>query len=261
MRHSTKLLLKLALVCGIIGAAFCIAGFCFGFTTKDFYTAVDNAELNGNILHDGVVGVMQDVTGGEHDYEQTFDGIDSLELDAGVADCTIRVTDTDQWEVAGSGLPAGFSCKQNGSKLKIKCKKRTWFASYNGGAVLEINVPESAELDEVEIDAGVGTVEIGDFLKCRKMDIDCGVGTCSVSVDVSKKLEIDGGVGDINVTLPGREEDFDYDLDVGLGSLTLGDSENGGIGAREKRDNGADKTISVDGGVGDVTIEFEDYED
>lgn len=260
MKRSTRNLLKAALICFVIGAAFGISGFCTGFHGSDFSAAVENGyfTLVGPI-GEKTTSLISDATQSKHSYNDTFSDVEKLKLDTGVADCRIIPYDGEVWKVTGSNLPSSFKCEQKGSELKIDSSNSWGFFSHGNRHVqLNIYIPQSQEVKKIEIDAGVGDFEVGnEFLKCRELEIDSGVGDCTIRADITRKLDIDGGIGEINLTLKGEEEDFNYDIDGGIGSLDIGDNHYSDLGNDEKIDNHASKDIILDTGVGAVTIDFE----
>lgn len=260
MKRSTRKLLTAALICFVIGAAFGISGFCTGFHVSDFQNAVEEGYFTiAGPVGEKVGSFVTDVTASARSYDGTFTGVEKLKLDTGVADCRIIPYDGDTWKVTGSNLPSSFKCRQKGSELKIDSSNSWRIFGFDSGHVrLEIYIPQSQEVEKIEIDAGVGNLEAGDeFLKCRELDIDSGVGDCTIRADITKKLDIDGGVGEIRLTLKGGEEDFNYDIDSGIGGLDIGGAHHSGLGNEEKIHNDASKDIILDTGVGAVTIGFE----
>lgn len=260
MKRSTRNLLKAALICFVLGAAFGISGFCTGFRTSDFNAAVDKGYFTlAGPIGEKTTSLVADATKSKRSYNGTFSDVEKLKLDTGAADCRIIPYDGETWKVTGSNLPSSFKCQQKGSELKLDSSNSWRFFSFgNQHAQLDIYIPQSQEVEKIEIDAGVGNFEVGDeFLKCRELEIDSGVGDCTIRADITRKLDIDGGVGEIYLILKGEETDFNYDIDSGIGSLEIGGSHYSDLGNEEKIDNDASKDIILDTGVGAVTIEFE----
>lgn len=269
MRRSTRRLLKAALVFFVIGAAFGISALCTGFRSADFKTAVEEGYFTlpgiledrlGSDVGDKISGLVSGGYAARRSYNGTFSGVEKLDLETGVAQCRIIPYDGKTWKVEGSNLPSGFECEQKGSELKID-SGISWsmFGFGNKHVVLDIYIPRTQEVKKIKIDAGVGSLDVGDeFLKCRELKISSGVGDCRIRADITGKLEIDGGVGAVRVTLKGAEKDFNYDVDSGIGDLDIGDSHYSGLGNEQKIHNNASKDVVADTGVGSVTIDFEE---
>lgn len=270
MKKSTKALLMAALCMVIVGAAFCIVGACFGFTFSQFIEAAEEGRLEIQLPFD--MGIKQEPSvkrvteplptsvyeGAEAEYQETFRGIDSLDLDLRVAQCTIFLWNEEEFLVKGADLPDDFDCRKEGRELEIDCDEDEWrFWEKRTGAVLEIYVPREQLLEKVVIAAGVGEIEVQDgYLICEELQLESGVGACRIRADVQEKIEIDGGIGSVELELKGRETDFNFDLDNGVGEVLIGDAHLKDLGADEQIDNDADKEVIIDNGIGNITIRF-----
>lgn len=263
MKRGTKGLLKAALTMTILGAAFCIAALCLGFSPRELEAAVEEGkfELVGSEkMQRKVTSIVKDATEDSGDFEQAYTSIDSLDLNIGVADCELIMHEGDELLVKGYDLPSSFSCRQNGDTLKIECEVSGWqFWQQNNDAVLELYIPSDLKLKEVKLDCGVGTIESRDgFFTCDELEVDMGVGDCSFWADIREKADIDGGVGNLELTLNGDKEDFNYDIDCGIGEITIGDETFSNLGEDQKINHHADKEIEIDCGIGEVEIAFEE---
>lgn len=272
MKKTTKALLMGALCMLIVGSAFCITGFCFGFTFTEFAKAVEQGRLEIHIPFGDIEEEDGSDTGESRtesaervvlldtdaEYSESFTGIEALDLELSVAQCTIVLWEEEEFLVQGSNLPADFQCRKDGKELEIDCGEDDWkFWENHNGAVLELYVPVSQCLKKVEIAAGIGEIEVQDgFLWCQKLSLDSGVGACNISVDASEKVEIEGGIGEVVLNLKGKETDFNFDLDNGVGEVVIGNSHLKELGADEWIDHGASKTVAIDNGIGSIMIHF-----
>ncbi len=130
---------------------------------------------------------------------------------------------------------------------------------------------EGLQTDYLKISAGAGNIK-GTDLTAQKADFNGGVGNITLNdvnftnatfengvgnLKISGKLlgrtEIKCGVGDVNLELQGNEEDYDFDIDSGLGTIRLnGEKISENLGSNRK----ADHRMIIDGGVGNVRIEM-----
>lgn len=258
MTRTTKTFLKAAFVFALIGSAFCIAGFCMGFTVKGFRGAVNSGTFE-LVSSSGTGDWITDMAGGKADFRRTFSDVKSLDLELGAAECTIFEGEGENWEIAGYNFPSSFTCEMDGKTLEISGMNKSWLSIGAGNhAQLEIYMPSGQKLDKVEIDAGVGSIVSETMFSCKELEVSCGVGSCDLWADVSKKVEIEGGVGEINLLLAGRAKDFNYDLECGIGDVTVGDMSFGGIASDHKMNNNAQKSIKAECGVGSVSVLFEE---
>lgn len=255
MKKATKFLLVASLACGIAGGACGIASLCAGFSVNEFHDVMEEADFPQG-------SVQAFLKAGTANFEEAYTDIDSLELDIGVAECTVYQGDTDEWRVIGRNLPLASQCRKQGGTLEVSCRKNFWSFDFgNPDAELEIWIPKSQTAKKIRIDAGVGDLNAASAaLRCEKLDIDCGIGDCDVLVDAEERVEIDGGVGSVCLTLIGEEEDFNYDVDCGVGTVKLGEKKYSELGSDMKIDNDAKKDVRIECGVGDVTVRFEPRE-
>lgn len=263
MRRFTRKCLKTALVLAVIGIAFGLASLCMGFRPGDLSDAMEEGRFtfgSHNVVSiKAPSGSLRKVS-----CDETFAAseVTSLKLDVDTVPCTIIPEDTDKWSVTGSGLPSDFTCSVKDGLLKISCNDSVFnfFGNWNLGkdsAKLEIHAPEDQMLDTVKIETGVGEFTVKDgYLKCRHMKLDCGVGEVSVWADVSEKLEFDGGIGEFYLKLKGREDEFDFEIDHGIGDVEIGDTHHSGLGIDHESGHDAEKKIIIDHGIGEVTVEF-----
>ena len=265
MKRSTKSLLKGALVTGVIGCGFCIAGLCLGFTLGEFGAAVEAGRfqlIGPDGLGEKIRTAVTDTVNDSIEYEKTMDeAVKALDLDLGVGDCYIHIYDGDQWKVTGSNLPASFKCRMSDHHtLNIDCENNGWkFWEQNNGSILNIYVPKHHELEKVDIECGVGNVRTeGGMLICEELDLDGGVGDSDLWLDFSEKVDVDGGVGNVNLTLAASKNDYDFDVDGGVGEITIGSLHINELGGSRKIDNDANREVVVDCGVGNITILFEE---
>ena len=122
----------------------------------------------------------------------------------------------------------------------------------SGGRKLILTIPDNQEFDRVDISAGAGTVKI-DTLSAEKLFLDLGAGEVNIEELTAKySAKINGGAGELNLTLLGSPEDYRITLDKGVGEATLD-------GKKMSEDivyGDGETSIEIDGGVGAMKIEF-----
>lgn len=103
---------------------------------------------------------------------------------------------------------------------------------------------------KVKIDGGVGNVDLEEVV-FEDADFDCGVGNLDIQGVLTGKNEIDCGVGGVSLDLAGDLEDYDLDIDAGVGTIRINGEK---ISGEANIDNHGGNSIKIDGGVGDVRI-------
>lgn len=103
---------------------------------------------------------------------------------------------------------------------------------------------------DFDLDGGVGNVTL-DNVKITDADFECGVGNLSVEGILLGDTRIDCGVGNVNLDLAGNSNEYDLDVDSGVGTIRLNGEK---ISDNYKIDQNRENSIRIDGGVGDVRI-------
>lgn len=266
---ATKVLLMLALGFFIVGAVLGIASLSAGFSYREFAQNIKAGRFNligptkwtGKVLDN--LSALQETTGSGETFEQTYTGVRTLKLKAGQADCEIVPCDGSEWKVEGRYLTSRFDCELDGDELSIDCGGPLlgFIRAGKNTAKLKLYVPRNQVLEKADLEAGVGTVTMdgdGAFLSCDQLDLECGVGKISLCADIREEARIEGGVGEICVTLAGKEEDFNYKAQYGVGSVTIDGEKHSGLGGDYKADNSAEKDLKIECGVGSVELRFRD---
>ena len=122
-----------------------------------------------------------------------------------------------------------------------------------GAGVLTV---EELHTDEFDMEIGAGKAIVNQ-LTARTMDLQCGAGEVEITADVSGESEIECGVGDVVYHAAGRQEDYNYNLDCGIGEMRIGSMEFAGIIKEQHVDNPkAERTMDVQCGIGSIEIDF-----
>lgn len=243
----------------------------------------------------GIVGAVsglsfvsgdQDAVGEMQTYAVT-DAVESLEIDLSGAQLVIKTGESFLVESNHKYLQL-----QNTNGLLAIKEDRPVFGFHSGGAQVILTVPEGFAFDKAAIGAGAGTVKIDTLLseklsldlgagevnidkliahtgakinggagelnigggELANLDFDMGVGEVNLESRLTGACGINYGVGELNLTLTGTSEDYRITLDKGVGGATLaGEKMHDG-----ETYGGGDTSIEIDGGIGEMKIEFDD---
>jgi DUF4097 and DUF4098 domain-containing protein YvlB len=231
------------------------------------------------------------------DFSDTFNGVKSLRIDNSAGELNIKIGDTFQVEARNviDGFEASvnkhgeLSINDNNSDISI-------FGFHlrgvnNPNAKITVYLPESFVAEEARIDTGAGVVNIdalnaeyldisagagnikGRNLRANKVkleggvgqvsleqvkfndaNINCGVGNLYIQGELTGDSKCDCGVGEVRLELVGDVNDYDLDLDSGIGTVRVNGSR---IREDNERNPSAANSIEIDGGIGNVIINFE----
>lgn len=118
-------------------------------------------------------------------------------------------------------------------------------------------IAQNIRAKELEVSAGAGQVELWG-VDVDKLNAEIGMGGLVGAVDVQKSAEFECAMGNMELTLMGSQQDFNYQLEVAAGNIEVGRNSYSGLAHEQKIHNGADKDISIECSMGNITILFEE---
>ena len=140
-----------------------------------------------------------------------------------------------------------------------------------------ISYPEDVKFQELEIEMGAGTVYLnrdidteklsvemgaGEFdsknpVTAKEADLEIGTGSMTFADLSAKKISGECGLGELDLTMTGTQEDYNYNLECGVGNLDVGSDSYSGLGREKSISNtGADRKVDLECGMGNVSVNF-----
>lgn len=120
---------------------------------------------------------------------------------------------------------------------------------------------QSAQVKELEIEVGAGQAEVTD-MQVAKLDVEVGMGEFLGDGSIDGNVKMDCSMGNLELRVTGRQEDFNYEIEGALGNISLegasGAQSFGGFARERSIDNGADKEMEISCSMGNITIGFQD---
>ena len=162
--------------------------------------------------------------------------------------------------------------KESSDTLKVRSTKKL-----SKNRKVCISYPEDVKLQELEIEMGAGTVYLnrdieteklsvemgaGEFesknpVTAREADLEIGTGSMTFADLSARKTDGECGLGELDLTLTGTQEDYNYDLECGVGNLDVGSDSYSGLGREKSISNtGADRKLDLECGMGNVSVNF-----
>lgn len=212
------------------------------------------------------------------------DSVTSVDVD--ISSAELRIVTGDSFSISSHNDSVTFS--ENGTRLTVTDGKKISFSSE--GLVI-IRIPEDKVFERVEISAGAGEIDverlntgilkmnlgaadihIEDVYVTKEAHVSCAAGELTIKngsinnfeadfsvidariqCELTGKSEIDFGIGEISLILPGTRDSYRFSIDKGVASAKLNgnsikDSQTYGEGA---------SIIDIDGAVGSITIKTE----
>ena len=215
--------------------------------------------------------------------------VSTLKIDLACTNLDIKTGNSFKVETNNSKI----TFEEKDGSVKIKEENRNWLNNNNSESNLIIYIPEDMiDIDETKIETGAGKINIENlntqslYLELGAGDvylenviatgdtkIDGGVGKTELkSCEINNlkanlgmgefvfngkligKSEIDSGVGEINIKLMEKKENYTIEVDKGLGNVTLD-----GQKLEIDRVYGTGKNyLDIDGGIGSIKIDFKE---
>ena len=208
-----------------------------------------------------------------------------LDIDIAYSNLTIRKGEYLKVESSDKDI----QCKQDEQKIIIKERNSNWFNNTKKEELI-VYVPENIQFDKVNINTGVGKVNI-EILNTKVLKMNLGAGETSMkNINITENAKIDTGAGKVNITsakindlrcdlgigateisakllgntrigtgvgslkldVLGKKEEYETKVNKGLGNVTIDEEK---ISDNEVVGNGENR-IDIDGGVGEIKINF-----
>jgi hypothetical protein len=117
----------------------------------------------------------------------------------------------------------------------------------------EVNIASLTAISSSQIEGGAGRITISDGA-LKNLELGMGVGQLNLTSVLTGDCQMDLGIGESNITLIGRKEDYKLEVNKGIGSLSV-DGQN--VNDYGSSGNGADK-VEINGGIGAINVLFKE---
>jgi len=113
----------------------------------------------------------------------------------------------------------------------------------------------SIQADTLELTVGMGEI-LAEEMQVKELDAEVDMGHFFAEGSISEGASVECNMGSLEMKVDGKWEDFNYDLDCGMGNLQLGENTYSGISNEKEIDNQADKEMEIKCAMGNIEIEF-----
>lgn len=226
--------------------------------------------LQGILL---IIGIISGNSGKTIDSNQVFEmnkGISNIQIESSVGDIQFYETTGNEIRIDAKSVSENYSCELDDKGTIIIRNKNTKsfvFSWFRRNSTIKIYIPKELELKSVNLDLGVGDVKIQE-LAAKELIIDSGIGEIQLKDSKIMNLEADfgigdfktedcqmgniqveNGIGDIRLNLIGDINDYEIEVDKGLGDSKINDEN-----IKYYKEGEPIYEISCDSGIGDIKI-------
>ena len=284
MKKFTKIALISALVCLVLGLGVFIGGLALGGTWQGLKESIDHGDysIGGS---DGTYGIYmteksEDSSSSNQESSvlqekasnaSVYSNVQKIEIDMQSGGLYFEPTNDKELRVSVNGKDGKeTTVRQNGDELEIYND----FRNHKGN--VRIYYPEDMNFREISISMGGGDVAVKGSIKADEFDAELGAGVFHAeeieatesSWEVgageivlgrieSRDMDFDCGTGSIEAKIAGNQQDFNYDLECGIGSVKIGNEEYGGVAFDKTINNGQNREIEISCGIGEIQLSFE----
>ncbi|MBE5887781.1 MAG: hypothetical protein E7283_02985 [Lachnospiraceae bacterium] len=252
MKIFTKIMLIASGIMAAIGVVCIVIACSMGLNWGNFKTLLSEGKFSINI-ENGFFGIhLGDDDEISNETYYVSDEIVDLTVQYGAGELEIMYGDVEQIQIETKDV-INFSVEVDGKNLLIAADLG---ANNRGDSSLKIVLPKDIQLANATLVLGASAAKVAD-LRVVCMNIEVGAGQATLKNIDLKYLEAEVGVGALLMELVGKQSEYSYNVDCGIGAVTIGSNTYGGLGAETsvKVDNAVGQ-IDVDCGIGEVKITF-----
>lgn len=293
MKKGWKIFWIICISLAVLGIVFCISGAVLGATWSGVRTVLEGVGLyheddewdDWDDLDDGRHTDISKEDGQSTAVESSsqsmdFAGIRELDIDVVCPKVVIEEYEGSDIHVETRDIPEDIQNNiriySEHEELKIELKnKKHWmnrFGNLNG--ILTVQIPRdyvlekaSVEVDagdlkvenicagELDIQIGAGRAVVNQF-SADTFDLECGAGEAQIAGEARREIQMECGVGKVLYKAAGRQEDYNYELDCGIGDLKVGNDSFSGLNSERKINNNGQIKMKIECGIGTVEVTF-----
>lgn len=253
MKTFTKIMLILASVLGAIGLICVLVAFAMGFSSTHLMNMVENSHFSFDSDDFHIIFGDDNTSDSKVEIDDTCKGLD-IEFAAGIIE--ISYDDVETIQVNHSNI----------SNLKVDTKNEVLIIKDNMklGVILgdsedrklEIILPKGTSFEDVKLEIGASRATISD-ISTNQFELKVGAGEAIIENLSVQELDVEAGVGEVDIEIACAEKSYNYEVECGIGSVTIGDKAWNGFGAKQHITNkDAKYHMSIKCGVGQVNMHF-----
>lgn len=205
----------------------------------------------------------------------SYKGIKKLELDLGNA--VVKVVENPELSeeivfYMKEKAYCSFHQETDDEGTGISVVYRSSKSRYHAEGILEI--PAGYQFDEAEFDVGAGNLFVSS-VAAKSLKLDVAAGTLTVQEFIADELEVDVAAGEanakgvlnsrlegdveagsVNLSLEGKQTDFQYHLNCSMGNIQVGDTEYSAFAMKDNLNSGAGKVAELSCNMGEIKVTF-----
>lgn len=119
----------------------------------------------------------------------------------------------------------------------------------------EMKINQLQVTGKSQYSVGAGYMKL-DGVNANNITVDCNMGNIEIDGAITGDNYISCGVGNIGMDLYGSEKDYSYEVESGIGNVSIDGEEYHNIGGRKIGNGDAVNSFSLDCGIGKISVDF-----
>lgn len=263
-----------------VGSFHGVAGSDWALTFDGDKVLVEDVDLGERFFEDtfqsypvtDVKNLNIEIGAGEFVIEEKETADDNIEIAvAGVGDCEYDVKDGTLYVkgfnkiIANSGIIGEITLSvpkdSHFEKVYVKIGAGTMELSGVNAKELEASVSagevimERIKVDEFEAEIGAGELAASEVVSTNA-ELTVSLGECVYEGTITGNLEAECDMGNLEISLTGKETDHNYSVECDAGNIDIADRSMTGLSAEKVIDNGALSNFNISCDLGNITVEF-----
>lgn len=111
---------------------------------------------------------------------------------------------------------------------------------------------------KADFEIGAGHLRIDELAVSGETDVEVSMGAAEIAGTLSGDLDMECDMGEIVMRLTGSEDDHSYNVECGMGNVTVGNYSHSGLASHKSWNTGNDSEFDINCNMGNVTVTFEE---
>lgn len=206
-----------------------------------FYEFNHPQELDVKLRSDELI--LEEYEGEVIRVEIANDDQENVEIGCGSQELEIKSSKTDQDRIVTIYYPTGSEFQKVSLGVDM-------------GNILLLSDLTAAELD---LSAGTGNIKNEGTLTAGEIDIEAGAGGIELTDVDGDRIDGECAAGELTLELTGRETDYSYQMECGMGSILINGEEYSSIaGEKTVRNPDSVRTMNLECGMGNIEVDFQE---
>jgi len=95
-----------------------------------------------------------------------------------------------------------------------------------------------------------------DNINANNVNMECGVGNLVATGIISGDSYVKNDIGNIDLNMNGREENYNYSVDCGIGTVIINENRYSGVNSKTTKNDDAENSFTLDCGIGKITLKI-----